>query len=112
MPAITRTGFLFIIIELLCGVTIGSILATTLITVFDPLIVFIIILATIVAILDFADYMPAFSIAYFAGYIGEFLYPLARAFGDLKIPFLILAIVGIGVVVALKARRRRESPSL
>ena len=112
MPALTRTGFLFIVIELLCGVTIGSILASTLITIFDPLIIFVIILATIVAILDFADYMPAFSIAYFAGYIGEFLYPVARIFSDLKIPSLILAIVGIGVVVVLKARRRKENPSL
>ena len=100
MPALTRTGFLFIVIELLCGFAIGAILASTLITIFDPLIVFVIILATIVAILDFADFMPAFSIAYFAGYIGEFLYPLARAFGDLKIPALVLALIGIGVVVA------------
>jgi hypothetical protein len=110
MPALTRA--LFIVIELLCGFAIGAILASTLITVLDPLIIFVIILATIVAILDFADFMPAFSLAYFAGYIGEFLYPLARAFGDLKIPALILALIGIGAVVALKARRRKESPSL
>jgi hypothetical protein len=76
------------------------------------LIIFIIIMATIVAILDFADFMPAFSIAYFAGYIGEFLYPVARTFGDLKIPALVLALIGMGVVVALKARRRKESPPL
>jgi hypothetical protein len=112
MPALTRTGSLFIAIELLCGVTIGSILASTLLTIFDPLIIFVIILATIVAILDFADFMPAFSLAYFAGYIGEFLYPVSRIFGDLKIPPLILALVGMGAVVALKARRRKESPSL
>ena len=112
MPALTRTGFLFIVIELLCGLAIGAILASTLITVFDPLIIFVIILATIVAILDFADFMPAFSLAYFAGYIGEFLYPLARALGDLKIPALILALIGMGMVVAMKARHRKESPSL
>ena len=112
MPALTRTLLLFIVIELLCGFAIGAILASTLITVFDPLIIFVIILATIVAILDFADFMPAFSLAYFAGYIGEFLYPLARAFGDLKIPFLALALVGIGVVVALKARRRKDTHNL
>ena len=109
MPALTRTGLLFIIIELLCGFAIGAILASTLLTVFDPLIIFVIILATIVAILDFADFMPAFSLAYFAGYIGEFLHPFARAFGDLKIPVLVLALVGIGVVVALKARHRKDT---
>jgi len=110
MPALTRA--LFVVIELLCGIAIGAILASTLITVFDPLIIFVIILATIVAILDFADFMPAFSIAYFAGYIGEFLYPFARSLGDLKIPVLIIALIGMGIVVALKARRRKESPSL
>ncbi len=110
MPALTRA--LFIVIELLCGLAIGAILASTLITVFDPLIIFVIILATIVAILDFADFMPAFSLGYFAGYIGEFLYPLARVFGDFKIPALILALIGIGIVVALKAKRKKESPSL
>jgi len=112
MPALTRTGLLFIIIELLCGFALGAILASTLITVFDPLIIFVIILATIVAILDFADYMPAFSLAYFAGYIGEFLYPLARVFGDLKIPFLVLAIIGTGAVVAVKARERKGRHTL
>ena len=112
MPAISGKEFLFIIVELLCGVAIGSILATTLITVFDPIIVFIIIIATIIAILDFADYMPAFSIAYFAGYIGEFLYPVARIFGDLKIPALILALIGMGVVVAMKARHRKDRHTL
>lgn len=112
MPALMRTGFLFIVIELLCGFAIGAILASTLITIFDPLIIFVIILATIVAILDFADFMPAFSIAYFAGYIGEFLYPIARIFGDLKIPVLVLALLGIGVVVALKARRKKDAHTL
>jgi hypothetical protein len=110
MPALTRA--LFIVIELLCGLAIGAILASTLITVFDPLIIFVIILATIVAILDFADFMPAFSLGYFAGYIGEFLYPHPTLFGDLKFPALFLALVGIGVVVALKAKRRKESRSL
>ena len=112
MPALTRTGLLFIIIELLCGFAIGAILASTLLTVFDPLIIFVIILATIVAILDFADFMPAFSLAYFAGYIGEFLYPLAGVFGDFKIPALILALIGIGIVVALKAKRRKDTHTL
>ena len=110
MPALTRA--LFIVIELVCGFAIGAILASTLITVFDPLIIFVIILATIVAILDFADFMPAFSIAYFAGYIGEFLYPFARTFGDLKIPALVITLIGMGIVVALKARRKKETPSL
>ena len=110
MPALTRA--LFIVIELLCGFAIGAILASTLITVFDPLIIFVIILATIVAILDFADYMPAFSLGYFAGYIGEFLYPHPNIFGDLKFPALFLALVGIGIVVAMKAKRRKENPSL
>ncbi|HUK93308.1 MAG TPA: hypothetical protein VLU98_04650 [Methanomicrobiales archaeon] len=110
MPALTRA--LLIVVELVCGIVIGSVLASTLITVFDPLIIFIIILATIVAVLDFADFMPAFSLGYFAGYIGEFLYPLAKVFGDFRIPALVVALIGIGVVVALKAMRRKESPSL
>ncbi|HUK92564.1 MAG TPA: hypothetical protein VLU98_00850 [Methanomicrobiales archaeon] len=110
MPALTRA--LLIAVELVCGIVIGSVLASTLITVFDPLIIFVIILATIVAVLDFADFMPAFSLGYFAGYIGEFLYPLVRVFGDFRIPALVVALIGIGVVVALKAMRRKESPSL
>jgi hypothetical protein len=104
----TGKGFLLIIVELLSGVAIGSILATVLINAIDPIIVFIIIIATIIAILDFADYMPAFSLAYFAGYIGEFLYPIAGIFGDLKIPVLVLALIGMGAVVAVKAGTRTD----
>jgi hypothetical protein len=112
MPAISGGGFLLVVVELLCGAAIGSILAAVLINAIDPLIVFIIIIATIIAILDFADYLPAFSLAYFAGYLGEFLYPVARAFGDLKIPVLILALIGMAVVVVTKAGGRKDTDTL
>jgi len=108
MHAMRGKKFLLIVIELLCGVAIGSVLAAKLMNAIDPIIVFVIIIATIIAILDFADYMPAFSIAYFAGYIGEFLYPFARVFGDLKIPALVLAFIGMGVAVAVKARSKTD----
>ena len=112
MAAITGKGFLFIVVELLCGVTMGSILMDILKDAINPLIIFVIIIVTVIAILDFADYLPAFSLAYFAGYIGEFLYPVARVFGDLKIPLLILAIIGVGLVVAGKALQRKDRHTL
>jgi hypothetical protein len=112
MPALSGREFLSIVLELVCGVSIGSILATILKNAIDPIIVFIIIIATIIAILDFADYLPAFSVAYFAGYIGEFLYPLSAVFGDLKIPVLVVALIGMGVVVVLKASKSRDRHTL
>jgi hypothetical protein len=112
MPAPAKTGSLFIVIELLCGFAIGAILASILITAFDPLIIFVITFADIVTILDFADFMPAFSLAYISGDIGEFLFPAAGFFGDLKIPALVLALIGIGSVVALKAGRRKDAGML
>ena len=106
MPAISGKGPLLVVLELACGGAIGSILATVLQDAIDPLIVFVIIIATIVAILDFADFMPAFSLAYFAGYIAKFLSPV-DLFGNLKLPLLVVAIVGTGAVVAVKARERK-----
>jgi len=111
MRAITAKGLILVIIEFACGAAIGSILATVLKDAIDPIIIFVIIIATIIAILDFADYMPAFSLAYFAGYIGEFLSP-SDIFGGLKIPFLILAVIGTGVVVAVKARGGKDRHTL
>jgi len=108
MPATPGSGYFSVLAELACGFVIGSILAAILINAINPIIVFLVIFGTIVAILDFADYMPAFSLAYFAGYIIEFLYPFAGALGVLRIPLLILALAGIAVVVAVKAGRRKE----
>jgi hypothetical protein len=101
----TGKEFLLIIVELLCGAAIGSILANVLKDAINPIIIFIIIIATIIAILDFADYMPAFSIAYFAGYIVEFFRPFANVFDGAELPVLVIALVGIGAVVAVKASR-------
>ncbi|HTY52514.1 MAG TPA: hypothetical protein VMB35_04920 [Methanomicrobiales archaeon] len=112
MPAITAKGVLLVAIELVCGAAIGAILMATLFDAIEPLIIFVIVLATIVAILDFANYMPAFSVAYFAGYLAEFLHPFASVLGDLKIPVLILAIVGIGFAVAVKAAEKKAGPAL
>jgi hypothetical protein len=110
MHHLKRDGPILIVIELLCGLAIGSILASTLITTIDALIVFVIIVLTAVAILDFSDYLPAFSLAYFVGYIGEFIFNISRVFGGLKIPVLVLALIGLGAVVAIKAGRRSERP--
>ncbi|HUK39263.1 MAG TPA: hypothetical protein VLV30_09130 [Methanomicrobiales archaeon] len=112
MPAISGKGILLVAIELVCGAAIGAILMATLIDAIEPLIIFVIVLATIVAILDFASYMPAFSLAYFAGYLAEFLHPFAGILGDLKIPVLIIAVVGIGFAVAMKAAGRKAGPEL
>jgi hypothetical protein len=112
MQHLKRDGPILIAVELLAGLSIGSILASALINTIDALIVFVIIVLTAVAILDFSDYMPAFSLAYFAGYISEFIFSISRVFGGLKILVLVLALIGLGAVVATKAGRRKESPSL
>ena len=111
MPAGSGSKFLLIAIELLCGFAIGSILMNTLNNAINPLIVFVIVIATIIAILDFADYLPAFSVAYFAGYILEFFYPV-DLFGNLKIPVFVLALVGMGFVVAMKLRHEKLGDAL
>jgi len=103
---------LSIVVELVCGVTMGSILMDILKDAINPIIVFIIIIATIIAILDFADYMPAFSIAYFTGYVVEFLFPFAGIFNGLEIPALVIALVGIGAVVAMKLHRKGDRQTL
>jgi hypothetical protein len=110
MQHLKRDGPILIAVEVLSGLALGSILASTLITTFDALIVFVIIVLTAVAILDFSDYMPAFSLGYFAGYIGEFIFSISRIFGGMKILVLVLALIGLGVVVAIKAGRRSERP--
>jgi hypothetical protein len=107
MPAGPVSGLPFIAIELLCGFAMGSILMTILKDTINPLIVFVIIIGTIIAILDFADYLPAFSLGYFAGYILEFVYPV-DLFGDLKIAVFVLALVGMGFVVAMKMRHPED----
>src|SRR5512136_885162 len=104
MPALERWEILSLVIEILCGVTMGAILMDILKDAINPIIIFIIIIATIIAILDFADYMPAFSIAYFTGYVVEFLHSFAGIFDGLEIPVLVIALIGIGAVVAMKAR--------
>jgi hypothetical protein len=112
MRLLKRDGPILIATESLCGLAIGSILASTLITTFDALIVFVIIVLTAIAVLDFSDYLPAFSLAYFVGYIGEFIFSISRVFGGLKIAILVLALIGLGAVVAIKAGRRSERPEL
>jgi hypothetical protein len=107
MPASSGSGFLLIAIELLCGFAMGSILMTILNNAINPVIVFVLIIATIVAILDFADYLPAFSVGYFTGYILEFFYPI-DIFGDLKIAVFVLSLVGMGFVVAMKMRQTKD----
>ncbi|MGE5831405.1 MAG: hypothetical protein ACM3X8_00625 [Methanomicrobiales archaeon] len=101
-----------LVVELVCGVAIGAILMNVLQDAINPIIVFVIIIATIIAILDFADYMPAFSIAYFTGYVVEFLHSFAGIFDGLEIPVLVIALIGIGAVVAMKARRKRDRKTL
>lgn len=112
MPGTSGNGLPSILIEILCGVVMGSILMDILKDAINPIIVFVIIIATIIAILDFADYMPAFSIAYFTGYVVEFLYPFAGIFNGLEIPALVIALVGIGAVVAMKIRRKGDRQTL
>jgi hypothetical protein len=103
---------LSLVLEILCGVTMGSILMAVNRNAINPIIIFIIIIATIVAILDFADYLPAFSIAYFTGYVVEFLWPFAYVFAGLEIPALVLSLVGLGTVVAMKLQRGRAGDAL
>ncbi|MDD1665001.1 MAG: hypothetical protein LUQ32_06565 [Methanomicrobiales archaeon] len=110
MLHLKRDRPILIAVELLSGLAIGSILASTLITTFDALIVFVIIVLTAVAVLDFSDYLPAFSLAYFVGYISEFIFSISRVLGGLKILVLVLALIGLGAVVAIKAGRRSERP--
>jgi hypothetical protein len=110
MPHLKGDGPILIAVELLSGLAIGSILASALITTIDALIVFVIIVLTAVAILDFSDYLPAFSLAYFVGYIGEVIFSISRVFGGLKILVLVLALIGVGAVVAVKAGRKPERP--
>jgi hypothetical protein len=107
MPAMSGRELLSIAIELLCGFAMGSILMTILKDTINPLIVFVIIIGTIIAILDFADYLPAFSLGYFAGYLLEFVYPV-DLFGDLKLAVFVLALAGMGFVVAMKMRHPKE----
>jgi hypothetical protein len=111
MPAGSRMRILCIAIEIFCGFAMGSILMTILKDAINPLIVFVITLATIVAILDFADYLPAFSIAYFTGYILEFIYPV-DLFGDLKLPVFIIALAGLGFVVSMKLKHKKDGGAL
>ena len=111
MPA--RPGELIsIIVQVICGVAMGSILMDILKNAINPLIIFAIIIVTIIAILDFADYLPAFSIAFFAGYVVEFFYPLAQIFDGYEIPTLVLSLVGIGAVVAVKLRHPKGRDTL
>jgi len=93
---------LSIIIQIICGVIMGAILMAVNKNAINPLIIFVIIIVTVIAILDFADYLPAFSIAFFTGYVLEFLYPFAVIFDGLEIPALALSLVGLGAVVAMK----------
>ena len=102
MPVMSGGEILSLVLELLCGFTMGAILMDILKDAINPLIVFVIVIATIVVILDFADYLPALSIAFFTGYVLEFLYPVAGIFDGFEIAALALSIIGICVVVALK----------
>jgi len=110
MQHLKGDGPILIAVELLIGLAIGSILASTLITTIDAIVVFVIIVLTAVAILDFSDYLPAFSLGYFAGYIGEFIFSISLLFDGLKILVLVLALIGLGAVVAIKARRKPGRP--
>jgi hypothetical protein len=112
MPAMPGRELISIVIEIICGVTMGSILMDILKDAINPIIIFIIIIVTIIAILDFADYLPAFSIAFFTGYVVEFLYPFAWIFDGFEIPALILSLIGIGAVVAMKMRHPKDRHTL
>lgn len=112
MPAMMRRELVSIALQLICGVTMGSILMVILRDAINPLIIYVIIIATIIAILDFADYLPAFSIAFFTGYVVEFLWPLAGVFGGLEVPALVLSLVGMAVVVAMKLQDGRTGDAL
>ena len=112
MAAMSGRELISLILQILCGVTMGAILMDILKDAINPLIIFIIIIVTIVAILDFADYLPAFSIAFFTGYVVEFLTPFAGIFDGFEIPALILSLVGLGAVVAMKMRHGKYGQAL
>jgi len=112
MAAMSGRELISLILQILCGVTMGAILMDILKDAINPLIIFIIIIVTIVAILDFADYLPAFSIAFFTGYVVEFLTPFPGTFDGFEIPALILSLVGLGAVVAMKMRHGKYGQAL
>jgi len=112
MAPMSGRELISLILQILCGVTMGAILMDILKDAINPLIIFIIIIVTIVAILDFADYLPAFSIAFFTGYVVEFLTPFAGIFDGFEIPALILSLVGLGAVVAMKMRHGKYGQAL
>ena len=112
MAAMSGRELISLILQILCGVTMGAILMDILKDAINPLIIFIIIIVTIVAILDFADYLPAFSIAFFTGYVVEFLWPFAWIYDGFEIPALILSFIGLGVVVAMKMRTGKYGEAL
>ena len=112
MPALSGRELLSIVLQLICGAAMGSILMALNRNAINPVIIFIIIIVTVIAILDFADYLPAFSIAYFTGYVVEFLWPLDRVFHGLEIPALALSLVGLAAVVAMKLDRVKHGDAL
>jgi len=112
MAAMSGRELVSTALQILCGVTMGAILMDILQNALNPLIVFVIIIATIIAILDFADYLPAFSIAFFTGYVVEFLIPFTGIFDGFEIPALILSFVGLGAVVAMKMRHGKLGDAL
>ncbi len=106
MPGISGAELASLAVQIAAGVAIGSILMNILQNAINPIIIFVIIIVTIIAILDFAEYLPAFSIAFFTGYVVEFLFPFAAVFDGLEIAVLALALVGLGVVVGMKVRQK------
>jgi hypothetical protein len=112
MPAMSGRELVSLILQILCGVTMGAILMDILKDAINPIIIFIIIIVTIIAILDFADFLPAFSIAFFTGYVVEFLTPFAGIFDGFEIPALILSLIGTGVVVAMKLQHPGDRQEL
>jgi hypothetical protein len=104
MPALSGRELVSLCLQVLCGVTMGAILMDVLKDAINPLIIYVIIIATIIAILDFAEYLPAFSIAFFTGYAVEFLSPFTGIFDGFEIPALALSLIGMAVVVAMKLR--------
>jgi hypothetical protein len=112
MAAISGREALSILLQIICGVTLGAILMDILKNAINPIIIFIIIIATIIAILDFADYLPAFSIAFFTGYVVEFLSSFAWIYDGFEIPALILSLVGMAAVVAMKLRYPKDLQAL
>ncbi len=113
MAGMSGREIISIIVQIVCGVTMGAILMDILEVAINPFIIYVIIIATIIAILDFADYLPAFSLAFFIGYVAEFLSSIAWIFDGFEILALILSLVGMGAVVAMKLRYPKDrSPVL